>query len=219
MNWMDKAACKSLPTDAFFEPEREDFKNFNDFTDARAKSYREAKAICETCPVIRECLYENMFQRYGVWGGKTPSQRQSLAKKLKINPGKGSGNNTRIDGPITDHTLEVVLHYFDKGHTYKDIETLTGVGKGVVYRLIKHYRETEREERTEARENEIQKRRAKGAFHNRATISWDDDKYAEARKLLIDGGVQKKQIIEQTGIPKTTLYRLELGMRQAGVLE
>jgi hypothetical protein len=219
MNWMDRAACKSLPTDVFFEPEREDFDNFNDFVDARAQSYRAAKAVCETCPVQRKCLYENILQRHGVWGGKTPSQRQSLAKKLKIGPGKGSGNRPSEERGITDHTLEVVLMYFDKGHTYKDIEALTGVGKGVVYRLIKHYRDSERQERVEERENEIQERRAKGAFAIRANMSWDDDKYAEARKLLIDGGMQKKEIIEITGIPKTTLYRLELGMRQAGVLQ
>jgi predicted RecB family nuclease len=41
----------------------------------------EAKAICATCPVTRECLTAaidgNMF---GIWGGTTRREREQLAK-------------------------------------------------------------------------------------------------------------------------------------------
>jgi hypothetical protein len=224
MNWMDRAACNSLPTDAFFEPEREEFQSFNDFVDARNKSYRAAKEVCKGCHVLRECLLENLFQRHGIWGGKTPGERQSLAKKLKMKPPEQPRRSTE-DGGVTDFTVDQILKFYDDGRSYKDIESLTGVHRGVIYRLIVHHRDEERTKRDGGQQIEFpseetgERRKAEGAFRVQALQNWSDPKYKQARDLLMQGGIPKKDIIATTGIPKTSLYRLELGMKMAGVLK
>jgi hypothetical protein len=45
-------------------------------------SYAEAVALCQTCPFKRECLLEALQsgEQYGVWGGITPAQRQSMSR-------------------------------------------------------------------------------------------------------------------------------------------
>jgi len=55
-----------------------------------------AKQICETCPVAAECLRSALAgnQKYGIWGGMTADERQSLSRKtarmLLANRRKGS---------------------------------------------------------------------------------------------------------------------------------
>jgi WhiB family redox-sensing transcriptional regulator len=75
MNWLDFAACLGVDPDLFFAVpggpaggrKREDM--------ARAK---EAKRVCGGCPVVVECgdYAVTTRQPEGVWGGKTPKQRQ-----------------------------------------------------------------------------------------------------------------------------------------------
>lgn len=53
-----------------------------------------AKMICETCPVVQDCLKTALTEniRYGVWGGLDPDQRNTLARKtarLKSSNKKG----------------------------------------------------------------------------------------------------------------------------------
>lgn len=64
--WQDRAACVGK-TDMFFMDKKGYAQDL----------YREAKAICETCPVKGRCLkfsLDNEMQ-FGVWGGKTPGER------------------------------------------------------------------------------------------------------------------------------------------------
>lgn len=44
---------------------------------------REAKRICRACPVSGDCLTEALrtHEGYGIWGGKTPKERDALAKR------------------------------------------------------------------------------------------------------------------------------------------
>jgi WhiB family redox-sensing transcriptional regulator len=68
IEWKDEAACKGQTDLFFFE------KGSN-----RAQ-IDVAKAICAKCPVTYQCLKyakENMLA-FGVWGGKTASERLSL---------------------------------------------------------------------------------------------------------------------------------------------
>ena len=37
--------------------------------------------ICDSCPVRTECLEIGMSEHYGVWGGKTSTERKSIRKK------------------------------------------------------------------------------------------------------------------------------------------
>ena len=72
--WMDQAACLG-----------EDLNMF--FPDTPNNHARAAKAICETCPVVDECLQwalDNNEQ--GVWGGLTDNQRKNLRRKLGMKP-------------------------------------------------------------------------------------------------------------------------------------
>ena len=38
----------------------------------------DAIEICEACPVIAPCLHYGMREKYGIWGGKTSTQRRKL---------------------------------------------------------------------------------------------------------------------------------------------
>ena len=79
--WWDHAACKGMPLDLFIFEHGEPQIN---------KKIKDAKAVCSTCPVRRECLEEAL--RYsttrqeciGVWGGLTWKERQKLAKSEKL---------------------------------------------------------------------------------------------------------------------------------------
>lgn len=42
----------------------------------------KAKAICADCPVSRRCLEDNIHEQYGIWGGKTESERLALRRLL-----------------------------------------------------------------------------------------------------------------------------------------
>ncbi len=45
----------------------------------------ELKAICQTCPFKVQCLSIGLDERKGIWGGKTPKERQKLKKLLQQN--------------------------------------------------------------------------------------------------------------------------------------
>ena len=72
LNWQESAACRDLPVDWFF-PE------------AGANSWhdlRRAVAVCETCPVIEDCLKYALSFGYralpGIWGGTSENQRHGM---------------------------------------------------------------------------------------------------------------------------------------------
>lgn len=51
--------------------------------DSDKKAERAAKALCEVCPVRQECLDYSIKNNelYGIWGGKTLSERDSLRRR------------------------------------------------------------------------------------------------------------------------------------------
>ena len=72
-NWQARAACRGMDASTFFHPDNER---------GRSKRSREAqaKAVCVQCPVMAQCLDWALSVRepYGVWGGKTASEREEL---------------------------------------------------------------------------------------------------------------------------------------------
>lgn len=66
--WTRHAACIGNDTDLWFADTRSPVV------------YAEAKAICDRCPVKRECLDWALEIRttHGLWGGLTPHQRRAL---------------------------------------------------------------------------------------------------------------------------------------------
>jgi len=73
-NWRDDAACKGSPAVWWFPEARE------------AESESMALNICKGCPVIEECLYYGLRrEQYGIYGGKTETERMRMRKELGIN--------------------------------------------------------------------------------------------------------------------------------------
>jgi len=78
--WLKEAACRAEGADP------EVF-----FPDNNAIGIANARAVCRTCPVRRECLIDYMRHeggrsaksRWGVYAGLTPRQRERLYHRLR----------------------------------------------------------------------------------------------------------------------------------------
>lgn len=70
LEWQEHAACIGKPTDWFFPPEH-----------GSPSLYEAGRAVCNGCPVKSECLawsLENGDVYHGMFGGKTPRERQRM---------------------------------------------------------------------------------------------------------------------------------------------
>lgn len=67
--WMERAACSRVDAELWF-PEK-------------GQSTKDAKAICRTCPVQRECAEMALAnrERFGIFGGLSERERRKLIKK------------------------------------------------------------------------------------------------------------------------------------------
>lgn len=67
--WQERALCSQTDPEAFF-PEK-------------GGSTRDAKKVCLTCEVRRECLEYALAndERFGIWGGLSERERRKLKKK------------------------------------------------------------------------------------------------------------------------------------------
>lgn len=67
--WMKTAPCKGR-TDLFFPP------GHSENTRTRYKRERDAKNICNECPVLFQCRrWAREHGEMGIWGGETESER------------------------------------------------------------------------------------------------------------------------------------------------
>ncbi|HEU4363761.1 MAG TPA: WhiB family transcriptional regulator [Mycobacterium sp.] len=68
--WQDRALCAQTDPEAFF-PEK-------------GGSTREAKKICQRCPVRAECLEYALAhdERFGIWGGLSERERRRLKRGI-----------------------------------------------------------------------------------------------------------------------------------------
>ena len=68
--WMARKACVGVDPDMFFCDEN------------KRESVDDAKAICETCPVVSECLSwaYSTGSDYGIFGGMTAKERRKLRR-------------------------------------------------------------------------------------------------------------------------------------------
>lgn len=68
--WQDQALCAQTDPEAFF-PEK-------------GGSTREAKRICQACPVQDECLEFALAhdERFGIWGGLSERERRRLKRQI-----------------------------------------------------------------------------------------------------------------------------------------
>nr|WP_090031342.1 WhiB family transcriptional regulator [Cellulomonas marina] len=68
-HWTALAACgRGYPADALF---------------VEGPAQREARAVCEGCPVRMQCLADALDNRmdFGVWGGMTERERRALLRR------------------------------------------------------------------------------------------------------------------------------------------
>ena len=72
-DWQVAAACRGQDSDAFFHPPGERRRG-------RRNRIQAAKALCETCPVIAQCLDHALETRepYGIWGGSSEEERAAM---------------------------------------------------------------------------------------------------------------------------------------------
>lgn len=82
-SWQEQGACRNMDTSLFFYEDNERGPD----KEARIAS---AKAICGTCTVRTECLEFalQIKEDYGIWGGYTPEERQSIRRKRQRNKTK-----------------------------------------------------------------------------------------------------------------------------------
>lgn len=76
IDW-DKASCRGMPTNFFYRLE----------TDRNIGKLIETdifRMTCTACPLWSQCLgYASENEKYGVWGGMTPSERRSFLEPNK----------------------------------------------------------------------------------------------------------------------------------------
>lgn len=77
--WMKYAACKDMPTEMFFD----DIESARG--DDKRKAERKARAVCQLCPVRRDCAEQVMKEegsaasgRHGYRGCLSPAQRRKV---------------------------------------------------------------------------------------------------------------------------------------------
>jgi WhiB family redox-sensing transcriptional regulator len=72
-DWSHAAACASYDPELWWVDDPNDLAR------------KVALQVCQACPVIRDCLQHALSkpERDGIWGGKTPAQRQALRNAAK----------------------------------------------------------------------------------------------------------------------------------------
>jgi len=78
-SWQERAKCRGESTELFFLP-------YNARTTEKKKRIMAAKAVCNGCPVIQECLDFALSteEPYGVWGGKSEEERNQILQTRKF---------------------------------------------------------------------------------------------------------------------------------------
>lgn len=76
--WQYDGACREATPDTFFHPDGERGA-------ARKRRDEAAKAVCRTCPVLRECRRHALTVRepYGVWGALSEDDREAIYLLLR----------------------------------------------------------------------------------------------------------------------------------------
>ena len=70
-DWRDRAACRDADPELFFP---------FDATGPRREQIRQAKQVCQACPVRARCLDWALVRGFdfGIWGGTTEQERRVM---------------------------------------------------------------------------------------------------------------------------------------------
>ncbi len=79
--WTDEAACAGR-TELFFA-------SFAERPDQRNHRERQARALCEACPVLPECrAWARERREYGFWGGESEEERAAAGYPVALPTGR-----------------------------------------------------------------------------------------------------------------------------------
>lgn len=99
--WRYEAACAGLDTDKFFPD--------------TATEYRQVRKICFRCPVQAECLIDALstgtFSAFGIRGGLTPAQRNTIIRRRRARLPKPAAPSPRDVGIPRNEAVEIVKHW------------------------------------------------------------------------------------------------------------
>jgi len=69
-DWHANANCLGCDPELFFP--------------GQGESTREAKEVCAGCVVQDECLADHLYEKYGIWGGKSERERRGLRRQPSL---------------------------------------------------------------------------------------------------------------------------------------
>ena len=69
-SWQTRGLCKGMGLDVFFL--------------SPGKSPKKARAICQRCPVRKDCLKESIvYEERGIWAGMTEEERDAISPDVQ----------------------------------------------------------------------------------------------------------------------------------------
>jgi WhiB family redox-sensing transcriptional regulator len=93
--WQSWASCSETDPEAFF-PEK-----------GRPDTAREAKRVCDGCPVVQECLDFAVKRdlRFGIWGGMTERERRSLHRAARREARTPPLVKVKVEVPVSERMM------------------------------------------------------------------------------------------------------------------
>lgn len=103
-------------------------------------AWDRAKAVCATCPVMKQCARDNLGELDGVWGGLDPAQRIKLRAQH-------AANIRRLTGPVKEEyaALAYMLRE-ERKLPWADVGRIIGAGSATAQYLYDLHKDTLREQ-------------------------------------------------------------------------
>jgi WhiB family redox-sensing transcriptional regulator len=131
LSWQQDALCTQTDPEMFF-PEK-------------GGSPADAKRVCDGCDVRERCLQYALDnnERFGVWGGKTKSERDQLRATEK--PGRSVSPHKRLTGQAKKARDQRII-LLAKSTSAKAIAVEFGISERSVHRVLAHARKLDEEQ-------------------------------------------------------------------------
>lgn len=121
LDWLDDAACAGLPTGMFFP------------LPGDQRTPERAKRICLRCPVRPECADYGRDERFGIWGGETPRERNKRFRTTgDLVPALGSARRLRALAVLGYGPQQVANEAWDLGIELLNRDTLRWIRVGAI---------------------------------------------------------------------------------------
>jgi hypothetical protein len=128
--WLSRAKCAGMGTDAFFTDHSP--AALVTPTAKLQAEWNKAKAICEDCPVWKECARDCLGEQDGVWGGLDPAQRYKIRHK--------HGHRVRaLSGPLKVEYAKLAYDLKAEEYPWYEIARIMGLSQEVATYLVRWY--------------------------------------------------------------------------------